>query len=108
MIPERLLRPLTLQTPTYTTDSYGAEALDGYDDSDITGRLDQKAHRENHADGRQAAVSDWLLLTNSADVSANCRIVDGSKIYDVEGTPWPVYAGTDIHHYEATLIWVEG
>lgn len=109
MIPSRHLRPLTLHTPTRTTDAYGADAVTGWTASTITGRVDQTSRSEDHANARQAALSDWLLLTNAATVTDTDRIIDGATTYEVTGTPWPVYrTGSTVHHYEATLRLVEG
>ncbi len=107
-IPVTLLRTLTLQTQTTTTDAYGATVPSAWSSSPITGRVDQQSRSEDQFRGRDASVSQWLLLTNTATVAASDRIVDGSSTYEVEGPPWPVYAGSAVHHYEATLRVVTG
>ncbi len=107
-IPASLLRTLTLQTRTTTTDAYGATVPSAWSSSTITGRVDQQSRAEDQSRGRDASVSQWLLMTNSATVSASNRIVDGPSTFEVEGPPWPVYAGSAVHHYEATLRVVTG
>lgn len=107
-IPTTLLRTLTLETQTTTTDAYGATVPSAWSTSTITGRVDQQSRTEDQSRGRDASVSQWLLLTNTSTVSASDRIVDGPSTYEVEGPPWPVYAGSTVHHYEATLRLVTG
>ena len=108
MIPSHLLRSLTLQTRTTTTDTYGAVVVSGWTDSTITGRIDQQTRKEATGNGREGEESSWRLFTNSADVSADDRVKDGGLIFDVIGRPWPVYSGSGVHHYEATLRLVIG
>lgn len=108
MIPTRLLRPLTLQTPTMVTDDYGAQVPSGWTDSTIMGRIDQTGERRQDTEaGRQASLTTWDLLTNT-EVPDACRVVDGGVTYEVIARSWPVYAGAAVHHYEATLRLVEG
>ncbi len=108
MIPSRLLRDLTLQTRTTTTDRYGDTITDGWTDTTISGRIDQILRREVTDNGREASVTEWRLFTNDDTVTAASRIVDGDLTYDVEARPAPVHGGAGVHHYEATLSLVEG
>jgi hypothetical protein len=107
MLPTRFLRDLTLLTPTTTTDAYNAEVPDTWTESTITGRVDQRSRRETTTEGRQASVTEWLLLTNT-EPPANTRVEDGALLFEIDGRAWPVYAGSAVHHYEASLILVEG
>ena len=109
MIPSRLLRELTLQTRTTTTDRYGDTVTDDWTDTTISGRIDQILRREVTDNGREASVTEWRLFTNDDTVTAASRIVDGDITYDVDARPAPVYASANrVHHYEATLSLVEG
>jgi hypothetical protein len=108
MIPLRLLRDLTLQTPTTTTDAYGATVPDGWAETTIQGRIDQtdRAHINNQA--RDGSDTGWRLVTNSAAITDQCRVVADGLTFEVVARPWPVYAGLGIHHHEAALRLVEG
>ena len=108
MVPAHLLRPLTLQTRTTTTDAYGATVASTWADSTITGRVDQRSRTEDNDAGRIGDVSEWLLITNATTVTARSRIVDGGRTFEVVGDPWPVHRATVVHHYEATLRLVTG
>jgi head-tail adaptor len=107
-VPAHLLRDLTLQTRTTTTDAYGATVADTWADSTITGRVDQRGRSEDNDGGRTADVSEWLLITNATTVTARSRVVDGGRTFEVVGDPWPVHRATVVHHYEATLRLVTG
>lgn len=107
-IPTHLLRALILQQRSDTTDAYNASVPSLWSDTIIRGRIDQKSRTDDLGEGRQAEVSEWLLLTNAATVAAQDRVVDGSLTFEVVGRPWPVYAGSGVHHYEATLRLVVG
>lgn len=108
MIPKRLMRTLTLQTRTTGTDRYGDTIATGWTNSTITGRIDQFLRREVTDAGREASVTEWRLLTNSPNVAAASRIVDGALVFEVDGRPAPVHAAAHVHHYEASLTLVEG
>jgi len=99
---------LTLLTRVDTTDAYNATVPGSWVETVITGRVDQRSRDEDHGDGRQSEESGWLLLTNSATVTPPCRIRDGGNLFDVIGTPWPVYGRAGVDHYEATLRLVNG
>ena len=106
-LPPNLLRALTHQTRNTTTDSYGQTVTSTWSDVAITGRLDQLIRTETHAGGRETEISEWALLTDTV-LTAEERVKDGSTIYEIVGTPWPVYDDTGVHHYQATIRLVEG
>lgn len=107
-IPTHLLRALTLQQRTDATDAYNASVPSSWTSTAITGRIDQRLRREELDEGRQAEVSEWLLITNATTVAAQDRVVDGTLTYEVVGRPWPVYGSSGVHHHEATLRLVVG
>lgn len=108
MIPTRLMRDLTLQARTTTTDRYGDQVITGWTDTTIRGRIEQFVRREVTDAGRDASVTEWRLFTNTDAITAASRVVDGALTFEVDGRPAPVYAATAIHHYEASLTLVEG
>ena len=133
MIPDRLLRDLTLQTRTTSTDRYGDLVTTGWTDTLIRGRIEQFVRREVTDSGRDASVTEWRLFTNTDAITAASRIQNAAPppdgdypadydpdydiglppdaatlTFEVDGRPAPVYAATTIHHYEASLTLVEG
>lgn len=107
MIPNRLLRNMTLRTATTVVDPLDGSAGKTYTSSTIRGRVDQVSTRESRADGREITVDEWRLFTNDS-VSATGQVIDGAITYEIEGEPWPVYRSQDIHHFEAKLRKVNG
>ena len=112
MIPDRLL-PLvvTLVRPVSSSDRYGNTALDygpAAARTPIRAWLEQAGAREPLSDGRDPAVSGWLLITNHLDVAARDRIEHEGRVFEVDGVPAPVHTPAGVHHLEAHLTSVEG
>lgn len=104
MIPDRLLRSLTLRTASIVTASDGSNGKT-YTTSTILGRIDQQSGREN-IQGREASITEWRLFTNTS-VPDTGQIVDGSTTYDITAS-WAEFRDSGVHHYEAILRRVTG
>lgn len=101
--------------PATTTDSYG-NTVRSYGGSatrtNMAGWLQQDHRSEPRAEGRDANVQAWLLITNDSDILALDRIEwtgpNGALVFDVDGQPEPVYTPAGYHHTETTLRVVTG
>jgi head-tail adaptor len=107
VLPERLLpHTVTVQTAGTTTDRYGNTVQDWSDPDETTARarvemvLTQNPNEVTN--GRDDAASVWRIFTNAA-LTLHNRIVWGSRVFDIDGEPAPVYDATSHHHYEAIL-----
>lgn len=110
-LPDHMLVPLTLLTPTVGVDAYGAPATTGWTEATFRGRIEHKTRMTDGTvtDGRRADASEWVLMTNDAQVQAHDRVGDAfGRIFDVSGTPAPRSAVFGLGHYEATLTLVDG
>ena len=112
MIPRRLL-PLVviLIRPAARQDRYGNTTLDYGDAASrtpIRAWLEQAGAREPLSDGRDPAVTGWLLITNHLDIVARDRIEQDGRVFEVDGVPAPVHTPAGVHHLEAHLTSVEG
>ncbi len=111
-LPDHLLSPLTLLTPTVGVDAYGAPATTGWTEVEgFRGRIEHKTRLTDGTvtDGRRADASEWVLLTNDPRVAAHDRIGDpAGRVFHVSGTPAPLEAAFGVGHYEATLTLVDG
>ena len=112
MIPDRLL-PLVvmLVRPATATDRYGNTTLD-YGDAaartPIRAWTEQAGATEPLSDGRDPAVTAWLLITNHLGIAARDRIEHDGHLLEVDGVPASVYTPAGVHHLEARLKSVEG
>lgn len=116
-IPEALLpQRVTKVRPASTADTYGNAVPDYGDDAtrtaDIPGWLQQSPASEPRAEGRDATVATWLLMTNDTDLLAADHIEwagpAGALVFEVDGPPEPVYTPAGLHHIEANLRIVTG
>ena len=112
MIPERLL-PLTVTVvrPALGQDRYGNTTPDygpAAARTPIRAWIQQAGATEPLADGRDPAVSSWLLITNHLDIAARDRIEHDGHLLEVDGLPAPVHTPAGVHHLEARLKSVEG
>lgn len=112
MIPERLL-PLAvvLVRPAAVLDRYGNTTLDygpAAAHTPIRAWIEQAGATEPLSDGRDPAVSSWLLITNHLDIAARDRIEQDGRVLEVDGPPALVHTPAGVHHLEARLKSVEG
>lgn len=111
---------LTRVRPTVGTDAYGNTTYDygeGAHRAPMVGWLQQDNRGRAYPDGRGPLEQTWLLVTNTADITARDRIEwndhpGGARVFTVEGPPEPAYRGygpaAQFHHTEATLRILEG
>ena len=112
MIPDRLL-PLTaaLIRPALGSDRYGNTTVDytgAATRTPIRAWIEQTSASEPLADGRDPAMTGWLLITNHLDIAARDRIEHDGRVLEVDGLPAPVHTPAGVHHLEARLKSVEG
>ena len=112
MIPERLL-PLTVNLirPAKNSDRYGNTTYDytgAATRTPIRAWIEQAGAREPLSDGRDPAVTGWLLITNHLGIAARDRIEHDGRVLEVDGMPAPVHTPAGVHHLEAHLTSVEG
>ncbi len=121
-IPEAMLpQRVTRVRPAEVADTYGNTTLNygvtATRTTDIPAWLQQgggssTGASEPRADGRDATVGIWTLLTNESDLLATDRIEwtgpTGALVLEIEGPPEPVYTPGGLHHVEATLRVVTG
>lgn len=83
------------------TDSYGDAVL-------VSGRIEQRAAREETAD-RDTPVSDWVLyLHPDTQIGSFDRVQDADgRMFEVVGTPNVQRAPRGAHHIEAQLRNIE-
>ena len=103
-----MLVPLTLSKATVTFDEVGA-ATKTVTDIPITGRITSVTPSESREAGREAAVGDGTLGTNSSQVGALDRITNGEGVWEVQGDPYrvPDYHGGTAY-FRASLRRVDG
>lgn len=112
-VPGHLL-PLevTVVRPVVVTDAYGSQTYDygaaATRTTEVRCWLEQQERSEPLTDGRAPLIQRWLLVTNHFDILGRDRIEHGSKTYEVDGEPEPVYTPAGQHHLEATLKKVDG
>jgi hypothetical protein len=106
-----LLRPLFLSRATETTDPTDGSTGITWTTSEFLGRITRGQSTEVGDDGRQAAVDTIKLLTNTAGIESEDRIVEQTldqSVWQVDGHPVAVWGASAIHHYEVPLRRVDG
>lgn len=113
LLPERLLRPLTLSRAEQVPDPVDGSVSTQWESFQILGRIGRGSAGEATEDGRQGAVSTAKLLTNTGAVRSADRIIDTDSdpnplVWEVAGAPVPVWDADRVHHWEAPLRRVDG
>lgn len=113
-IPEnRLVHSVVRVRPATSTSTYGDTVYDygvAAARTTMNAWLQQSSGTEPLSDGRAPLVGSWLMLTNDTDITGRDRIEWNSLVFEVDGTPKPIYtiASTEIHHLKTTLRVVSG
>lgn len=111
-VPDYLLpHTVTLVRPSLVPDAHGNDVRDygvTATRTAIRAWMQQDQRQEARSDGREAAIQDWLMVTNHADVQRHDRVEFGALTFDVEGPPEPTSTPAGPHHTETTLRVVDG
>lgn len=109
MLPERLLRPLTVHHRAEVIDPADGSATVTWTTETITGRIGRGHATETSDGGRQAGVTTHTLYTNH-QLEATDRITDPvtGTVWELAGAPVTVWGQTGIDHYEAPLRHADG
>jgi hypothetical protein len=109
-VPDRLLpHTITVIRPTSTTNAYGTQVL-LYDGPGTTGRAHvQPEIGTEFNEARTGASIQMRVYTRDLDLAALDRVIFLGEAYDVVGAARPYRPrGDAVHHYEATMVRVEG
>jgi hypothetical protein len=109
-VPDRLLpHTITVIHPTVTTNEYGTQ-IRSYPGPGTTGRAHvQPELGSEFNEARAGTTIQMRVYTRDVDLAALDRVLFLGDAYDVVGParPYRPY-GDDVHHYEATMVRVEG
>jgi hypothetical protein len=111
-LPSRFLQLLFAQRRTEMTDPADGSQVHGWQTVTFHGRIARGQSSEVDDLGRQASVTRVKLVTNYDGLRTEDRVLDpeGDDVaaWQLDGDPWPVYAASSVHHYEANLRRVDG
>ncbi len=82
----RLSHRVTIESPTYTQDSYGDPTPDWVTVAEVWAAIEPLSVREfMAAQSEQSKVSARITIRHRSDLSADMRILHNGKIYNIEG-----------------------